>query len=114
LEEWGKAAALNNDAEDLAIVKAVKQEYVKAGLRGAMQRRVVLEEEEAKRIYVDPAWIASGFAFLGEKDRAFALLEKAYAEKSGFLPNIKCAVDFDSLRTDPRYAGLLKRMGLPQ
>ena len=114
LEEWGKAAALNNDAEDRAIVKAVKQEYVKAGLRGAMQRRVVLEEEEAKRVYVDPAWIASGYAFLGEKDRAFALLEKAYAEKSGFLPNIKCAVDFDSLRTDPRYAGLLKRMGLPQ
>ena len=114
LEEWGKAATLNNDAEDLAIVKAVKQEYVKTGLRGAMQRRVVLEEEEAKRVYVDPAWIASGYAFLGDKDRAFALLEKAYAEKSGFLQNIKCAVDFDSLRTDPRYAGLMKRMGLPQ
>ena len=79
-----------------------------------MKSRVALEEEEAKRIYVDPAWMASGYAFLGEKDRAFALLEKAYAEKERLFANIKCAVDFDSLRTDPRYAGLLKRMGLPQ
>jgi hypothetical protein len=41
-------------------------------------------------------------------------LEKAYGEKSGFLPYIKASPFFDSLRSDPRYAGLLKRMGLPQ
>jgi len=51
---------------------------------------------------------------LGEKDRAFSWLEKAYAAKSGFLPYIKPNPFFDSLRSDPRYADLLKRMGLPQ
>jgi tetratricopeptide (TPR) repeat protein len=113
LEEWEKAARLNNDSEDMALVKAVKQEYAKSGFRGAMNRLVALEEEQAKRIYIDPALIAGTYAFLGEKDRAFTWLEKAYGEKSGFLSYIKSHPNFDSLRSDPRYADLLKRMGLP-
>ncbi|HEV3374096.1 MAG TPA: protein kinase [Candidatus Acidoferrum sp.] len=114
LEEWEKVARLNNDSENLALVDAAKREYPKSGYRGALKRVVALEEEQAKRIYIDPAWIASQYAFLGEKDRAFAWLEKAYAEKSGFLHYLKVSPDFNSLRSDPRYADLLKRMGLPQ
>jgi len=114
LEEWEKEAKLANDSDELALVEAAKREYPKSGYRGAMKRVVALEEEQAKRIYVDPAWIAGGYALLGEKDQAFAWLEKAYAEKSGFLSsNLKAFVFFDSLRSDPRYASLLKRMGLP-
>jgi hypothetical protein len=75
--------------------------------------RVAIEEEQAKRIYVDPAWIAGDYAVLGDKDRAFSWLEKAYREKSGGLPFIKSAPVFDSLQSDPRYADFLKRMGLP-
>jgi eukaryotic-like serine/threonine-protein kinase len=113
LEEWEKAARLNNDSEDLALVKAVSQEYAKSGYRGAMKRLAALQEEQAKRIYVDPAGIAGNYALLGEKDRAFSWLEKAYAEKSGSLPYIKPSPMYDSLRSDLRYANLLKRMGLP-
>jgi len=54
------------------------------------------------------------YAILGEKDRAFGLLEKACREKSGGIGSIKTIPAFDSLRSDPRYADLLKRMGLPQ
>jgi serine/threonine protein kinase/Tfp pilus assembly protein PilF len=113
LEEWEKAARLNNDSEELARVDAAKREYPKSGYRGALKGLVALQEEQAKRIYIDPAWIAGNYALLGEKDRAFSWLEKAYAQKSGFLPLIKAAPVFDSLRSDPRYADLLKRMGLP-
>ncbi|HYT20700.1 MAG TPA: protein kinase [Candidatus Polarisedimenticolia bacterium] len=113
LEEWEKAARLNNDSEDIARVEAAKREYPKSGYRGAIKRVVSLLEEQAKRIYIDPAWIAANYAFLGEKDRAFSWLEKAYVEKSGFVSSIKSAPEFDSLRSDPRYADLLKRMGLP-
>ena len=113
LEEWQKAARLNNDAEDLALIKAASREYASSGYRGALRRLASLEEEQRKRIYVDPALIAANYALLGEKDRAFAWLEKGYAEMSGFLLNLKGAPLFDSLRTDPRYADLLKRMGLP-
>jgi tetratricopeptide (TPR) repeat protein len=114
LEEWEKAARLNNDPEDLALVKAVSQEYAKSGFRGAMKRLVALQEEQVKRIYIDPGWIAGNYALLGEKDRAFVWLEKGYAQKSGFLPSIKSAPLFDSLRSAPRFPDLPKRMGLPQ
>ena len=113
LIEWEKCASLNNDSDKLARVEAAKREYPKSGYRGALKRVVELEEEQAKRIYIDPALIAGDHAFLGEKDLAFAWLEKAYAEKSGILLGLKGEPALDSLRSDPRYADLLKRMGLP-
>jgi len=114
LQEWEKAARLNNDSNDIARVAAAKREYPKSGYLGAMKKAVALDEEQAKRTYVDPAFIAADYAVIGDKDRAFVWLEKAYAEKSSFLPNIKSVRDFDILHSDPRYADLLKRMGLPQ
>ena len=114
LEEWGKSAKLNNDSEDVALVKAISQEYARSGYGRALKRLSTLREQQAMRIYVDPVSIARDHALLGEKDRAFTWLEKAYAEKSGGLPNIKADPAFDSLRSDSRYVGLLKRMGLPQ
>ena len=85
LEEWEKAADLSKDANDLALAQAAKREYPKSGYRGALKSALALQQEQAKRIYVDPAWIAGQYAFLGEKDQAFAWLEKAYTEKSGFI-----------------------------
>jgi tetratricopeptide (TPR) repeat protein len=116
LEEFEKGARLNNDSDALAVTEVAKREYAKSGYREALKRFAALEEEQARRIYIDPAWIASRHAELGEKDLAFTWLEKAYAEKSGFLLYIKIKVlpRFDSLRSDPRYAELLKRMGLPE
>src|SRR4029077_10574984 len=58
LEEWEKVARLNNDSENLVLVDAAKREYPKSGYRGALKRVVALEEEQAKRIYIDPAWHA--------------------------------------------------------
>jgi eukaryotic-like serine/threonine-protein kinase len=113
LEEWEKAARLINDPE-LPLIEPARREYLKTGFRGAMKRFVALEEDQATRFYIDPAQVASNHAVLGERDQAFAWLEKAYAEKSGFLRLLKVYPFFDSLRSDPRYADLLKRMGLPQ
>ena len=113
LEEWEKAANLSKDANDIAVAQAAKREYPKSGYRGALKSALALQQEQAKRIYVDPAWIAGQYALLGEKDLAFVWLEKAYTEKSGFIgSNLKIHPFFDSLRSDPRYADLLKRMGL--
>jgi len=114
LQEWEKYATLSDDATELAMVDAAKREYPKSGTPGAYRAAVAVQEKQAKRHYIDPGWIALGFALAGEKDKAFEYLEKAYAEKSGFLLHLKEASAFDSLRADPRYANLLKRMGLPQ
>ena len=114
LEEAEKQARLAKDSEGLALVDAAKREYPKSGYRGALKRVAALQEEQAKRMYVDPVTIATTYADIGEKDKAFAWLEKAYAEKSATIGYIKALPDFVSLRSDPRYADLLKRMGLPQ
>ena len=49
---------------------------------------------------------------LGEKDEAFAWLEKAYEEHNASLPFLKVDPIFDSLRSDSRFTALLKKMGL--
>jgi len=58
--------------------------------------------------------IAEFYARLGEKDQAFAWLEKAYVQHSDGLVRLKEELGFDNLRSDPSYADLLRRIGLPQ
>jgi eukaryotic-like serine/threonine-protein kinase len=112
LEEWEKAARLGNNANELARMEAAKRGYAKAGVRGATKAVTQIMEEQAKRMYVDPTDIARGYAYLGEKDKAFEWLERAAAEKSDFAAMVRFGPAFASLREDPRYAALLKRMGL--
>ena len=52
------------------------------------------------------------YAGLGEQDKAFEWLEKAYKDREGRMTILKFAPEFDSLRSDPRYAELIRRVGL--
>jgi serine/threonine-protein kinase len=80
-------------SEALAIVKELEEKYTK---------------QESTASYV--AWVYAG---LGERDQAFAWLEKDYQAHSGTLPYlITIFPDLDVLRSDARYADLLRRMGL--
>ena len=60
------------------------------------------------RDYVD---LAAMYFHLGDKDKGFESLEKAYVESNN-LSEIKRSEFFDTIRTDPRYLDLLKRLGL--
>ena len=55
--------------------------------------------------------LAAVYAGLGEKDQAFAWLEKDFQTRSGLLAWTRWAPAFESLRSDPRYTDLLRRMG---
>jgi len=68
----------------------------------------------AKSKYVSPYQIAAIYAGLGDKDQAFAWLEKAYQERSDWLVNLNRDQRLDTLRSDPRFGELVRRMGLPQ
>ena len=64
--------------------------------------------------YVTPAALVNVYIGLGDKDKAFEWLEKAFQERSNFVAYLKVFPIADPLRSDPRYADLLRRVGLPQ
>jgi tetratricopeptide (TPR) repeat protein len=83
--------------------------------RKAQARELLAELKElSKRRYVSGCDLASIYAGLGEKDQAFAWLERAYEDHDFILTTLRVHPLFDSLRSDPRSADLLRRMGLPQ
>ena len=57
-------------------------------------------------------YVAEVYAGLGDQDQAFAWLEKGFQEKSGLLDFVVMEASFDPIRGDPRYANMLRRMGL--
>jgi serine/threonine-protein kinase len=70
-----------------------------------------LEEKYARRESIGQN-VADVYAGLGDKDQAFAWLERDFQQHSGRLPDITWWFTFDDLRGDPRYADLVRRMGL--
>jgi TolB-like protein/Tfp pilus assembly protein PilF len=88
--------------------------YGLAGRKGEAGK--VLHEllKQNRHGYVSPVAVAIIYTGLGDKDRAFAWLEKAYQERSYFMANLKVIPAADPLRSDPRFDDLLRRMGLMQ
>jgi serine/threonine protein kinase/TolB-like protein/Tfp pilus assembly protein PilF/alpha-beta hydrolase superfamily lysophospholipase len=78
--------------------------------------RKIIEELNglSKRMYVDPYFLAEIYAALGERDQAFQELERAYDQRSSWLVWLKVEPKLDSLRSDPRFNDLLRRVGLGQ
>jgi len=62
--------------------------------------------------YVIPYDIAVVAVGLGDKDQAFAWLERAYEERSRWFVQCKVEPLLDPLRSDPRFQNLLRRVGL--
>ena len=58
--------------------------------------------------------VAGIYVGLGNKDEAFRLLEKGYEEHSASMPYLTGDPFWHEMRSDPRYADLLRRVGLPQ
>ncbi len=87
--------------------------YAVAGKRDEAQKVIDdLKEQQSKGRYVSPFHFALIYMGLGDKDQAFVLLEKTCDEGSDVLWDIKVSPKFDSLRSDPRFTDLLRRMHL--
>ena len=78
------------------------------------EARAVLAElkQRSQQEYVPADSIALVYAGLGEKDEAFTWLEKAYEDHAFKMAWLKVEPQWDSLRSDPRFADLLRRMRL--
>jgi eukaryotic-like serine/threonine-protein kinase len=86
--------------------------YAVSGKQG--EARKVLNElkQRSGQVYVPGNGMALVYAGLGEKDQAFTWLEKAYEERSFQMQYLKVEPRWDSLRSDARFADLLRRIGL--
>ncbi len=107
--EVQKGLLLDNEPEAAALYEGVADE---ASYHRAVSRQIALLRERAKTRYVSPMTMAELYVLLGDKEQAIASLEKAYQEHASGLRYLKTA-SYDSLRSDPRFQDLLRRMHFP-
>lgn len=105
VEEYATVASLSGASP--ADIAAVRKAFEQGGIKGFWHKRL---EESTKED--DGVEVASLYSLLGEKDEAMVWLEKAYQQRSPLMEFLKESSEFDNLRSDPRFRGLLRQVGL--
>jgi tetratricopeptide (TPR) repeat protein len=103
--------AVRLTGESPSSVASLGEVYAMAGRHAEAQALLDRLLAESKRRYVSPASIAGLYEQLGEVDAAFEWLEKAYTERSNHMAFL-LADRHTRLRSDPRFAALVRRVGL--
>ena len=89
---------------DERTIGAIENTYARSGFEAAVQKILDVTKNPSSR-----AWL---YAFLEKKDEAFECLEQAYEQRDSSLLYLKTEPVFESLRSDPRFKALLKKVGL--
>ena len=112
IAEFKKAIALTGKSEWTLSKAGLGHVYAATGKKS--EARTLLDElkQASKQEYVPANSIALIYAGLGEKDQAFAWLDKAYEQRAFQVQWIKLDPRWDSLRPDPRFLDLMRRVGL--
>jgi TolB-like protein/Tfp pilus assembly protein PilF len=95
----------------MATLKKAQQE---SGLRGLCTASLQFLKEDNENEDPNPFEAATAYTCAGNKEKALAALERALDERSFGIVWLGVDPTYDSLRSDPRFQGLLRRMGLPQ
>jgi eukaryotic-like serine/threonine-protein kinase len=103
-----EALALNPNSTTTAIA------YARTGRKHEAEQIIEAIREQAKTKFLGSYNFALIYAALGDKDRAFAELEKSFAEHDWALQRLKVDQFMDPLRGDPRFNTFIRRMGLPE
>ena len=111
---WGR---LSGDRNDSDFASAVEQGFRSAGWKGALTKGIGARLAQRKKGYFSACGIAVLYADLGDKNQAFRWLNTAFQEHDGGdggLMGLKTDFSLDPLRSDPRFAELVRKVGLPQ
>jgi eukaryotic-like serine/threonine-protein kinase len=96
------------------LAEEIGRTYLASGYRGAVLKLTKVTEEGAQN-HVFNTWLpAYYYAILGDRGHAFAWLERCYKEHDGELESLRVDPYWDNIRSDPRFADLVRRVGLPQ
>ena len=110
LEWFRRGQSIDNAVRtyDAMIVRALAA----LGRREEAEEILARLEAESRTHYVRAEYLAMGYAALGDTDRAFAALERAYAARSGGLIYLHIDPGYAPLKGDPRFQDLVARIGL--
>jgi serine/threonine-protein kinase len=111
VREFQKSVELFNDP---AMMAWVARAYAASGRRADAEQLLAELTEMSGQKYVSPYPLATVYAALGDKDRAFEWLEKVYRERSYYVVWLNIDPIFDDIRPDSRFQDLLRRIGLAQ
>jgi serine/threonine protein kinase len=105
-----KAVSISNGSP--AATGVLIRAYAHAGRRSDALRLLAELNKRRKAGYVPTGAFVNAYLGLGENEEAFVWLEQAYKERSNILQFVKVHPFFDSIRNDPRFADLVRRVGL--
>ncbi len=114
IEEWKADGKLSRDSNESDFASALEQGFRSAGWKGALTKGIETRQAQRKASYYSAYRIAELYADLGDKDQAFQWLNTASQERDLALTGLKTDFIFDSIRSDPRFAELVRKVGLPQ
>jgi serine/threonine protein kinase/tetratricopeptide (TPR) repeat protein len=101
------------DPSDVNFMSLLAMAYGFEGKRRDATTIIYELKDKRRREYLRPYILAEDYAALGEKNEAMDWLEKAYEERDDWINWIKVDPNLDSLRSDPRFTALLRRVGFP-
>jgi hypothetical protein len=114
IEEWKAYGRLSGHSCDSELAAALEEGYIFAGWKGALTKAIEFRESQRKNGYSSALIIARLYAHMEEKDQAFHWLNVAYQEHDWLLIGLSTYFQLDPLRSDPRFADLARKVGLPQ
>jgi eukaryotic-like serine/threonine-protein kinase len=107
--EREKALSLSGSPE---LAASIEEDFTKLGYKGVLQSWLEGLTELSKHSYVSSYSIAESYMRMDQKQKAFEWLEKAYEEHDSGLVSLAVEPMFESLRPDPRFKEILRRMKL--
>jgi TolB-like protein/DNA-binding winged helix-turn-helix (wHTH) protein len=114
IEEWKTFGRLSGDPRESGFASAAEEGYRSAGWKGALIKAVESRQADRKTRYSSALVIARFYADLGDKEEAFHWLDIAYQEHDWLLIGLNTYFQLDPLRSDPRFAELVRKVGLPR
>lgn len=105
---------LTGNADEMELTSAMERGFQSGGWNGALAGAAAVLEARRAKSYVSPFMIARLYADMGQKDQAFDWLNRAFREHDRLLIGMNVSPGFDRVRADPRFAALVRKVGLPQ
>ena len=114
IAEWKTMGRLSGYQVDADFAAAADRGFRSAGWKGALTKSIEFRQAQRKTGYFSAFDIAAFYADLGDKEQAFRWLDIAYQEHDWPLITLNTQFALDPLRSDPRFAELQRKVGLPQ